>query len=287
MQKAYHESSIAALEQQIIDHRQKGLKTKTQKSEHQRLKSNLNKLYNDNKKFIMEFEKTNYEYLAFMRSTNNFYKLFDHSALFYNHHIAPKLNLQSHLRPDGDFTHKSTTGFVSVRNPEKIAEAFTTINIKQVKTKDQTGNFLLFKLPWRFTEAQVAEIIEANHFKIRNFNHIVMVDNVIPVLFLQLEELLKAIYENVRGMGGPVERETLGYELIKTTTKMNRIYLNLTNGYLSKQTALETIKQNLNFVKYQIKLIADLKIWQPKTSARIAEIIIKLQGIIERELKTN
>lgn len=283
----HNSGSLAALEQQISDHRKQGLKTKAQKSEHQRLKSNLNKLYNDNKKFILDFEKTNYEYLAFMRSTNDFYKLFDHSALFYAHNIAPRLNLSATLRVDGDFTHKSSIGFVSVRNPEQIAAALETINIKQLETRDQTGNFLLFKLPWRFTDEQVTELIDANRFKLQQLNHIVMVDNTIPVLFVQLEELLKAIYENVRGMGGPVERETFGYELINRTATMNRLYLNLTNGATDKTTCLTTIRKHLNFVKYQTKLISDLKIWQPKTSARIADIIVKVQDIIDRELKIN
>ena len=284
--KSPNPSSISDLEQQLTKYRTKKPKTKLEKSEHQKLKSNLTKLYNDNKKFITEFEKTNYQYLALMKSTNNFYKFFDHSALFYAHHIAPKLNLTAHLRPDGDFAHKSAIGFVSIREPAKITEALKTLNIKPLKTRDQTGNFLLFKLPWTFTEDQLTEMIEANHFKMQNFNHIVMVDNIIPVLFLQLEELLKAIYENVRGMGGPVERETFGYELIKSTAKMNHLYLDLTNGQTSKATCLKNLKIELSFVKYQTKLIADLKIWSPKTSARIAEIIIKIQDIIDREQKT-
>lgn len=277
--------SLTEMEVHINQYRSQGLKTKARKSEYTRLKSELNKLYNDNKKFITEFEKTNYQYLAFMRSTHNFYKLFGHSALFYTYNIAPKLNLTANLRPDGDFAYKSAMGYVSLRSPEKIAEAMLTLGIKQLTTKDRTGNFLLFKLPWTFTEEQLNEMTEAQYYKNQKFNHVVMVDNIIPVLFIQLEELLKAIYENVRGMGGPIEREAFGYELVKVTTQMVHRYLDLTNGITNKQACLMALKKDLTFIKYQTKIISDLKIWTPKTSARIADVIIKVQDIVERETR--
>ena len=284
MSQAYETPiSLTAAEAALNNHQDR--RTKAGRSEYQRLKSELTKIYNQNKKFLSEFEKTNFEYLALLKSTHGFYKFIGHSALFYTYSIAPKLNLTAHLKPDGDFAHKSPEGIVSVRNPEKITEALQTLNIKQLKTKNRTGDFLLFKLPWTFTEQQLADMIDQQNSKLQSFNHIVMVDNIIPVLSLQLEELLKAVYENVRGMGSPVEREAFGHDLIKTVITMNHLYLDLTNGYLSRHACLIKLKTHLQQVKYQIKLIADLKIWTPKTSSRLAEITIKLSDIITRELK--
>ena len=275
--------SIAEIEQQLKSLKKQGLKNKIAKAEYSQIKRALNKLYSENKHTVMQFEKTNYEHLVLVRSTNNFYKLFGHSALFYAHSIAPKLNLKANLQTDGDFATKSDVGFISIREPEKLTEALTTIGIKKVKTNDQTGNFLLYKLPWTFTENEVAEFIEDNHFKMRSFNHVVLVDNIIPVLFIQLEELLKAIYENVRGMGGPVERETFGYDAIRIANEMVHSYLDLANGKTDKLTCLKKLKIKLSFLKYQTKIITDLKIWQPKVCARIGDIIIKVQEIIDRE----
>ena len=279
--------SLAIAEQQLNDYRRQGLKTKARKSEYDRLKNHLSRLYNDNKKFLIEFERTNYAYLSMLRSTHGFFKIIGHSALFYAYNIAPRLNLKANLQPDGDFAHKSAEGIVSIRHPEKVAEALQTINIKQLQTKDRTGNFLLFKLPWTFTEDQVTELIERQNQKLQNLNRVVIADNIIPVLFLQLEELLKSVYENIRGMGGPVERETFGYDLLKTIIKMNHAYFALTSGQLSKHTCLTQLKSHLGFVKFQVKLLADLKIWTPKVSARIAETVITIQEIVLRELKNS
>lgn len=278
-------TSLQTIEQQIKNLKSQGLKTKADKSKYDQAKSALNKLYAENKNYIMQFESTNYSHLALMRSTHSFYKMFGHSALFYACSIAPKLKLPANLQTDGDFTAKSEHGFVSIKDPEKLADTLRTIGIKKIKTKNQTGDFIIFKLPWSFTDQQITDFIENNHFKMRNFNHVVLVDNIIPVLFIQLEELTKAIYENIRGMTGPVEREAFGYDLIKLSISMLHLYLDLTNGVIDKYSCLKNLKLKLNSIKYQVKIIADLKIWQPKTCARVGDIIIKIQEIIINESK--
>ena len=281
--KEYH--SIIDIEKEIAEFKKHDIKTKQAKSKYRQLKTNLNQAYSENKNQIMQFESTNYNYLALMRSTHNYYKIFGHSALFYVYSIAPKLNITANLQPDGDFTSKSEYGFISIRDIEKLEEIFNSIKITRLPTKNQTGDFVVFKLPWTFTEKQLLDFIDENNFNMRKFNHVVLVDNILPILFIQLEELEKAIYENVRGMSGPVEREVLGYKLLNLSTNMLHLYFDLANGNIDKYSCLKKLKSDLNSIKYQVKIIADLKIWQPKTCVRIGDIIIKIQEIIIRETK--
>lgn len=287
MQKAYNDSatSLGEIEKQLKNLQSIKPRTKQIKSKINQQRSNLNKIYATNKKRVSEFEKTNYEYIALVRSTNNFYKIFGHSALYYALDLAPKLSITANLQEDKDYTARSGEGFVSIRNLTELEEALQTLKIKRVRTRNRSGDFILFKLPWQYTEDQLAELLEQNHSKIQAFNHVVMVDNIIPILFIQTEELLKAIYENVRGMSSPVERETFGYTLIEFTAKMAETYLDLANGHLDKLACLKQMKSHLKTIKYKTKLITDLKIWTPKTCARIGDHIIKVQDIIEREFK--
>lgn len=277
--------SIHTLEQQLKKLRQVKPRTKQIKSEISKWQSELNKLYAINKKQVMQFEQTNYSYLILTRSTNDFYKLFGHSALYYTFSIAPKLSLSANLQMDSDYTAKSTEGFVSIRKPDKLTEVLATLNVKRIKTKNRTGDFIVYKIPWQYTDEQLADFAEHNLAKMQKFNHVVIVDNIIPVLFIEIEELLKAVYENVRGMAGPVEKEAFGYSAIRATAQMAHLYLDLANGKINKLNCLKQLKTHLSLVKYQTKLITDLKIWTPRTCARIGEIIIKIQDIIERELK--
>ncbi len=263
----------------------KNTKTKAGKSELKRLKSERNKAYSDNKKFLTEFEKTNFSYLVLLKSTNDFYKLIGHSALFYALNIAPKLNLTANLTTDGDYTYKSAEGIVSVREPEKLAEILKTLGIKQLRPRHNPDDFILFKLPWTFTETQLADMQDQQNQSLRHFNQLVMVDNIIPVLFLQLEELLKIIYENSRTLPSQFDRDTFGKPLTDTANKMACTYFDLTNGCINRVNCFKNLKSDLTFIKYQVKLLTDLKLWQPKTSARAADVITKIKDILDRESK--
>ena len=150
-------------------------------------------------------------------------------------------------------------------------------------SKTETGNVLFFKIPWKYTDEEIAKFDENNQLQLKKFNQVVLVDNSIPVLFLQLEELAKAVYENVRKMNGPVERESYGIDMNKITARMVRTYLAFAGGEINKGVCLKALRGDLNFVKRQMKLVTDLKIWQPKVCARLGNIVIQIQEIIERE----
>lgn len=265
----------------------KNTNTKASKSELKRLKSERNKAYNENKKFITEFEKANLNYLILLKSTNGFYKFVGHSALFYALNIAPKLNLTANLTTDGDYASKSAEGIVSVREPEKLAEAFKTLGIKQLRPRHNPDDFILFKLPWAFTEAQLAEMQDQQNQTLRHFNQLVMIDNAIPVLFLQLEELLKIVHENSRTLPNQFDRDIFGKPLVDTANRMAYTYFDLTNGRINRVDCFKRLKSDLTFIKYQTKLLTDLKLWQPKTSVRAAGIITKISDILDRESKNN
>ena len=106
----------------------------------------------------------------------------------------------------------------------------------------------------------------------------------IPALYLHLDDLLKAIYENVRRME-PVGRETLGNLMVVISAEMKRIYIEMANGRLKVDEGLRMIMSRINKLKSQLKIIVDLKIWNARVYARIGEIIIKTQEILEMELK--
>lgn len=274
----------------VIDAKLNALKTsninnRSNRAEIDRLKKVLNKTYINNKYTILEFEKTNYNHIAMMRSTHGFYKIFGHSALFYANDVAPKLGLTANLQTDGDFKAKSENGFISLRDPESLIEPLAKLGIKKIKTHNTTGDFILFKLPWNYTEDQIIELSENSHFAMRNFNHIVIVDNIIPILYVQITELTKAIYENVRGMAGPVEREAFGYSCIEKASEMGRIYIAMANSRINQADGFQKIKAALNYIKAETKILADLKIWSPRVCARIGDIIVKIQEILENETR--
>jgi len=83
----------------------------------------------------------------------------------------------------------------------------------------------------------------------------------------------------------PVARETLGNYIIEATAEMIRIYIEMSNGRLSEMEALKHIRLRVNKIKSQIKILTDLKLWNARVYARIGEILIKVQEIVDLQLK--
>ena len=279
------EKSIAKIEVKVETLRSSPkAKTKATQSEIKRLKSVLNSTYNEYKHRVMEFEKRNTSNLLFVRSTYGFHKLFGRSLLFYAFDIAPKLELEARIYSDGDYEAKPDAGVISFRSLDGVEGGLTKLGVKRVKLDDNTGNIVMFKLPWEYSASQIERYEGQNTYKLQKFNHVIMTENVVPVLYLHLDDLLKAVYENVRRME-PVGRETLGNLMVETTAEMKRIYIEMANGRLRTNEGLRLIMSRINKLKSQLKIIVDLKIWNARVYARIGEIIIKTQEILEMELK--
>ena len=280
-----NKNSIAQIEEEIEQIKTlKNTKTKANVVKIKHLQLVLNKTYVEYKQKLMSLEEKNFSNLILLRSTRGFYKMFSHSLYFYVFDIAPKLNLDAKVYSDGDYEAKSEAGVVSLREIEVLAKALTKLKIKRVKTSDTTGNLIVFKLPWQYTEKELEKFVEQNTYKLHKYNHVILVENSIPVLYLNLNELLKVSYENVRRLE-PVARETLGNMIVEMSAEMVRIYIEFSNGRISENLGLKNIRSRLNKVKSQVKILADLKLWNARTYARIGEIIIKIQDIVDLQIK--
>ena len=66
--------------------------------------------------------------------------------------------------------------------------------------------------------------------------------------------------------------------------EMIRIYIEMANGRIDEMTGLKNIRLRLNKTKSQVKILADLKLWNAKTYARVGECLIKIQDIVELKL---
>ena len=181
----------------------------------------------------MALEKSNKDKLIFLRSTNGFHKLFGNSLYFYALNIAPKLNIDVKVFSDGDYENKSEAGAVSTKNLNEIEKQLLKLKIKRVAIKDKTGNIVIFKLSWSYNDDEIQKYIEQNTYELSKYNHVIVAENTIPVLYPNLNELMKISYENVRRLG-LVVRDTLGNYIIDTVAEMIRIYIEMANGRINE-----------------------------------------------------
>lgn len=277
-------NSINSVEKRIEEIRVSDkVKTRVGQAEIKKLQTQLNKLYTEYKHRLMELEVNNHDKLMFLRSTKGFYKLFGNSLYFYAFNIAPKLNLDARVFSDGDYEDKSEAGVVSIRNLKEIEQKLIKLGIRRISTKDKTGNILVYQIPWEYSDEEIKKYSEQNTYELHKYNHVIVVENPIPVLYLNLNELLKINYENVRRLE-PVARETMGNFIVSTAAEMVRIYIEMANGRINEKVGLKNLESRLNKVKSQVKILADLKLWNARTYARVGECMIKIQDIITLRL---
>ncbi|MBQ3296842.1 hypothetical protein IJH01_01790 [Candidatus Saccharibacteria bacterium] len=279
-----NESSIVEIERRIAEiGASSKAKTKANASERKRLQSLLNKTYAEYKRKVMEAEQTNFSHLILLRSTKGFHKMFGNSMVFYAYEIAPKLGVEARVHSDSDYEAKSEQGMCSIANIEDFEKTLGKLKIERTKTKDKSGNIVIFKLPWKYSEEELVKLTEHNEYMVGKYNHVVMANNTTPLLYTNTNELLKACYENVRRLE-PVARETMGNMIIVVVAEMLRIYIEMTNGRIIEEKALKEMRMRLNKVKSQVKILVDQKLWNTRVYARIGETIIKIQGIIDIKL---
>lgn len=276
------ETSIAEIDAKI-EALKKQKRTKAQEAELKRLKKLLNRIYVECKRKLLEFEARNDYAIAMVRSTNGFYKIFGNSVFFYAFDVAEKLGMKVNVYADSDYDPKSKTGVVSISRYDEVVEQMKTLDIKKMPTHDKSGNLVWFLLPWKYTQEEIKAFEEVNSIEAHMYNHVIVTDDASPALFVQLEVLAKAMYENVRRLD-PVARETLGNVALEKTAFMIRAYIETSNMRLTEREGFLAIQKALNFVKSQVKIIVDLKLWNGKTYARIGDAILTTQKLLNLEL---
>lgn len=281
--------SLRELDNEIIALEKKRPRTAIQKAEVETLKKEFNRAYNRLKRIVMEFEKTNMQYLVLMPSTKGFRKMFGHSALFYALHIARRVNLHANLQTDTDYDLKSDVGYVSVRNMTKIEPRLANqLEIKRCSAAEQPEGLprqlIVYRLPWKFSPEELDEFETLYNSSLDEFNRSVLSDNVMPVLYLSLVELNKAVHENLRRLPH-AERELCGVRLSREASDVVHKYFYYTNGSMDREEFVNFAQDTLLSLEYRVKEVSDLGIWSAVTTARIAKHIIKIRDILNVEAK--
>lgn len=279
---AVNEKSIAEIERQI-ERLGASKTTKKNEAEIKRLKTVLNRVYLEYKQKVMNYEEKNYNSLVFLRSTHGFYKLLGHSLLFFAFGVAPKIGASAKIYADGDYELKSNMGVISIHGLGKIEKKLKLMEAEKVVLRDKTGNIVVYKLPWTYTTKEVEDFVGQNTYKMDKYNHVIIAENIVPVLFMQLNNLLKACYENVRRLD-PVARETLGNFVVERVAEMLRIYMEMANGRMNELDGYKHIRLRLNKVKSQVKILVDLRLWNGRVYARVGETLIETQRIVDIQM---
>lgn len=239
------------------------------------------------KHHALEFEKTNYQYLQFVNSTDNFKQLFDHSALIFKAEIAGKIGYKTvNFRPDNsDAKPKAEYGLISFKNFSNLRKKLADNGILEEKSLNQS-NITYFKLPNPYPKSTIQKFVDDLANQKIKFQQIITPNNPNPMLFVRLENLEKMLYENLR-QTHPFAQRTIGtkiFNLAIESLDMYLFYANLSQQQSSEQY-LRKIGANLKTIRYDMKTVENLGIIHAKNLERILEEIIITERIVKKEFK--
>lgn len=177
------------------------------------------------KQKVMDFELTNEQYLLIYASTDKFYKIAGHSAIFFAQNIAPQIGRRCHIRPDTDHYFPSKEGVISVRDLDGLELQLKNVNINLVKSKT-TAELRFYKLPQRHTAADLAKLKDAQATEEAALAGLPRPKDPLPELYIHILELNELTQKAILQARSDFERREIFYALTQHSHLMLCAYHN-------------------------------------------------------------
>ena len=242
--------------------------------------------FTETKQRVLDFERTNYQYLQFMNSTGNFKQLFDHSALIFKSEIASRVGYRTiNFRPDNSVSNpKAKYGVISFKNFDNLKKKLLENGILEEESLNQ-HDVTYFKLPKIYQKQEIQNFVNDLANQKVKFQQIITPNNPNPMLFVRLENLEKILYENLR-QTHPFAQKTVGVKTLNLAIDSLNLYLFYANSdNRDTKQCLNKIRSNLEAIRYHMKTVENLGIIHAKNLERILEEIIIAERIVKKELK--
>lgn len=181
--------------------------------------------YYERKKYVLALEKRNFTELIFIlgNGKEKWFKAFGHSAVIFEHRIAPMINSKALRKEDKDYNLNvhSKEGVISFKSLKDLGTKLKSVNIYLDRAED---NIFVFKLPFRVSQIEYNEYIGQDQLIVENANKIIVPELIMPKLYDELKKLRDLALSAVRRMDGSL-RQTFGAEFESKTRIMVRDYV--------------------------------------------------------------
>ena len=173
---------------------------------------------------VMEFERTNSNYLLFFSSTKGFVKIAGHSALFFAATIADRIHWRYSLKLDTDHYSVSEDGIISFRSLPPIAARLSEIDIfPDDSISDDELHY--YKLAKVYSEEQIAKLRDNSKQDIKRIMTIVLPTSPIPSLYDAIMQAGQLLYYQFKHLSDGLARDTIGQRMVLVTYDMTMEYL--------------------------------------------------------------
>lgn len=227
---------------------------------------------------VMEFERTNSNYLLFFSSTKGFVKIAGHSALFFAATIADRIHWRYSLKLDTDHYSVSEDGIISFRSLPPIAARLSEIDIfPDDSISDDELHY--YKLAKVYSEEQTAKLRDNSKQDIKRIMTIVLPTSPIPSLYDAIMQAGQLLYYQFKHLSDGLARDTIGQRMVLVTYDMTMEYLKFARSKKNNYQHLANIIEQARELRFGVAYVSRLQILHHREVCKILEHLVSIERI--------
>lgn len=227
---------------------------------------------------VMEFERTNSNYLLFFSSTKGFVKIAGHSALFFVATIADRIHWRYSLKLDTDHYSVSEDGIISFRSLPPIAARLSEIDIfPDDSISDDELHY--YKLAKVYSEEQIAKLRDNSKQDIKRIMTIVLPTSPIPSLYDAIMQAGQLLYYQFKHLSDGLARDTIGQRMVLVTYDMTMEYLKFARSKKNNYQHLANIIEQARELRFGVAYVSRLQILHHREVCKILEHLVSIERI--------
>ena len=241
--------------------------------------------YRTLKEAILRREENNYTEIIALRAKvgGSWWKLFDHSAIFYANVICPQLRplKSAKIKEDTDFGQKAKIGWVSIKDIVALKNDLLSL---KAEVYDKTEMYVIFKLG---TEMSMDEVVLAKNERAQKFervNKLLLPANVPTRLNADLKKLAELIFAEVRRMD-KIHREMLGQTLADATVKARSVVMRVSMGVVPAENGYDAVLEALVEIRTYLWLIMDANLMELNKMAEITYVLTDVKRSLREAME--
>ena len=166
------------------------------------------------KRKAVEFEKTNYHVVGFMRALDGYWIAGGHSAVILKYLISPDVKRQTALKKDQEYKVFFKEGICAIRNKDAWIRAMSESKYlgEIVENKDGTGFY--FPLKEEMPHEQYELLAKTEEIHREQLLNLISSSALLPKTRQSLRELVKISYAGASTRSNSAERELMTYRVI-------------------------------------------------------------------------
>ena len=189
--------------------------------------------YNKNKKIVMSFEKGNLQYIFLLKSSNDFWKMFSTSALYYARVLARRHNKSVKIHIDKDMYY-SYDGYVAIRDFDGFLEIMEAEGAKYDETHSPNEYIRAYKLKEMIPEEEIKGLRKQEKNEREKVNEILKTAEQYPDINFALNEFVNRVVIEYRKEHNNDRLKILG-RLLDVAIDMKVAFRDMCNRLISKE----------------------------------------------------